>query len=284
MFDRILARLAYRARVLSGRAPRRVVFLHIPKCGGSSMHYHFKANYGSQRSGRTVMLDSMEGSAFDPASLARARTALYVAGHFGWDTLCAVDQNAFRFTILREPFKRLVSLYFYARRLERSAHPGFAKLVEAAKRLPFDAFCLNPDPQARALIDNTEARALASDYAPTSTMDNDAIIRAATNNLAMLDFVGDTQELDEAFPAIARSTHTTLIRGKTKLNRTGEEPVRIVFHRDFLADPDLRSRIELDVEIYERFRIARALCPKSQQIGHRLLRFNASPRRYEFGT
>ena len=164
------------------------------------------------------------------------------------------------------------------------SRPGFLKVAAAAKDLPFDAFCLNMDPPARALIDNTQARALASDYAPMVRADDDAIIRAATENLGSLDFVGDTQELDGAFPALAQSTRTTLMRGKTKLNRTAEEGARIMSRRDFLADPDLRSRIELDLEIYGRFRLARALCPRSQQVGQWLTRFNASLRRYEFET
>ena len=284
MFERYLTRAAHRARELSGHTPQRVVFLHIPKCGGSSLNSHFKSNFGSQRSGRTVMLDSMEGSASDPQALARARAALYVSGHFGWNTLAAVDQGAFRLTMLREPYHRMVSLYLYARSVEHTVHPGFVRVVALAKRLSFDAFCLTADPLARALIDNTQARALAHDYAPFVERDGDAVVRAATANLASLDFVADTPDLDCAFPQLARRTRTALIKSKTKLNRTRHAPLRLISRRDFLADPDLRARIELDLEIYERFRLARALCPRSQRLGQWLLRFNSSLRRHEFET
>lgn len=203
---------------------RRIVFLHIPKCAGSSVNKHFKANIGSGRSGKAVLLNSMTGSADDPVQVARAKAAPFVGGHFGWRTLEAVRGEAFCFTVIREPVARLQSLYRFCRTLPPGDPAGFP--VEAAKRLGFVDFCLSDEPAVRAFVYNAQARTLASDYAPGHEVEGFAEL--ALEHLGRLDLVIPTERLDEAWPLLAERTQTRLIAAKVRKNTTvgerGEPP------------------------------------------------------------
>src|SRR5262249_11733845 len=146
-------------------------------------------------SGMSVQLDSMTGSDSDPAELERARKAFYVAGHFGWSAMGSVSEGAIRFTILREPFDRLKSLFQFVRGKTRLKHPTFARVALAAARMDFAEFCLTDEPEVRALVDNAMARTLASNYFPFQASDPLTTVQAALANLDTLDFVVDIKDL-----------------------------------------------------------------------------------------
>lgn len=262
MIQRYLPRLRFLCRALQGAKPVRVAFLHIPKCAGSSIHVHFKANYGSQRSGRTVLLDTMHGSADDPAVIARARAALYVSGHFGWRTLATVGQSAFRFTVLRDPVERLRSLFRYAASLGTSNHPGFAALARSSQRRCFEEFCLDAAPLARAMLDNAQTRTLAHDYHPLNACDAAATLRAAKANLDELDLVCEADALSQVLPCIAQRTSTSIVPAKTHVNRSREtEAGAPITTRDFLADSSLSKLVALDMDLLEHARGLRFFAP-----------------------
>ncbi|HVZ99925.1 MAG TPA: sulfotransferase family 2 domain-containing protein [Caulobacterales bacterium] len=250
MLERSWPRVLFHLARLAGRRAPRVVFLHIPKCGGSSINYHFKSNYGSQRSGRSVLLDSMEGTAFDAGALGQARRALYVGGHMGFETLEQIAEDAICFSIVREPFSRLRSLYAYSRGITQTNHPGFARLAEMAKRSNFADFCLCDDPDARAMLDNAQARALAGAYYPFRHGDPAETLRAARRNMEALDFVLDMRRLTAAFPCIARRTGTRVVKGKTHANRSPDAGRPEMSRAEFMRVPELRARVALDLELY----------------------------------
>lgn len=250
MLERKLLRLRYRLKCLIGDQPRRVVFMHIPKCGGTSVHRHFKTNFGNSRSGKIAMLDSMEGVLQKPAVIENARAAQYVSGHFGWNALEAIGQDAFRFTIVREPFERLKSLYLYSRTRTHTDHRILAKMFAAAKAMDFGSFCLTSDPELRALIDNAQTRTLAHDFYPFHTQDSVSLIRTAAANLWSLDFVVDTSDLDEAFLPLASRTDTRMV-GRLHLNETPRNNGVGMSRQEFESDRRLYALIAQDLDLYE---------------------------------
>ena len=140
MLERKWLRFRYRINCIVGRQPKRVAFLHIPKCGGTTVFQHFKTNIGGGRSGRIAQCDSLSFAKLDAKALERSRRARFVSGHFGWTALSAAGADAFRFTVLREPFDRLVSLYKFSRTKQHSDNPIFSAVFEAAKQRSFGDF------------------------------------------------------------------------------------------------------------------------------------------------
>jgi hypothetical protein len=195
------------------------------------------------------LLDSVI-NASDPEAIGRAKKAQFVAGHFGWDTLEHVRGGAVTFTVLREPFDRLRALYTFARKPRLIAHPAFAKLAETATRTDFATFCLNDDPDVRAMTDNAITRTLASDYFPI-VPERKADAATACNHLDELDFVADVARLSEALPRLAEATKTRLIEGHGWLNSTRTQAPVEMSRKDFLADSHLRARIAQDLEVYD---------------------------------
>jgi Sulfotransferase family len=241
--------------MLLGQSMPRVAFLHIPKCGGTSINYHFKSNYGGGRSRFVVLLDSMTGSATDPEQIAQARKAQFVGGHHGWATHQKVSQGAFSLTVLREPFSRLRSLYLFLRHSKRLKHHVFAKLAADARSHGFGDFCLLPDQDLRALVDNTQTRTLAGDFYPFEAVDRGQAVRAATNNLASFDMVADSKHIDAALPLLAAKTGTSVIESKTQRNRSpGVERVDLD-RAEFMSDPRLFSLVAQDLDVYEHARL-----------------------------
>jgi len=254
MLKRAWLRLQFQLKRLAGEAPPRVAFLHIPKCGGTSINYHFKSNFGGARSSMSVQLDSMTGSASDPAELERARKAFYVAGHIGWSAFASVSDGAVRLTVLREPFDRIKSLFQFVRGGKQLKHPTFARVAQSAARMDFAEFCLTDESEVRALVDNAMARTLASDYFPFEASDPLATVRAAKANLDTLDFVFDIRELSAALPRLAQATGTTILPGRDWLNKSEPVAEEVMSRKHFLNDRKLFARIAQDLDVYEHVR------------------------------
>jgi hypothetical protein len=248
MTSPLYARARFHLQRLIGSPPPQVVFLHIPKCAGTTINRHFKSNFGGARSGHTVMLDSYVGNAREAGVLDQARSAQYVAGHFGWSAMSGLGERAFTFTVLRDPFERLQALYRFARKPRRIRHPAFARLASAAARMDFTAFCLHDACDVRAYVDNAITRTLAHDYYPyrsTSLAD----VRLATAHLRTFDLVLQTATLSSCLNELARATGTLRVGGGDRLNRTDDAP--LMPREAFITDPRLYARIAYDQEVWE---------------------------------
>ncbi|HLY06762.1 MAG TPA: sulfotransferase family 2 domain-containing protein [Rhizomicrobium sp.] len=188
-----------------------IVFLHIPKTAGQSVHHFLK-------------------SLVEPAAVAPARVneQLYLlsvpelrgyrlfSGHLDWSLLDCVQPPRFVFTILRDPVERILSFYFFLRseaqklseeELNRPENQG----KHAVLHLSCDEYFTGGKPHIRTFLDNhydnfymyffagrtydARQRLLARQAADKS-FTTERILQMAFDNLALLDGVYTIDRLD----------------------------------------------------------------------------------------
>lgn len=104
------------------------VFLHIPKTAGTSVQHHLEDTFDNHKLYRE---HSDNLYRFSPGELSRYDV---FAGHFNYDSLQYIPRKKLSvFTFLREPRKRLISLYHFWRAHEPD-HPNFHEGMEIANR------------------------------------------------------------------------------------------------------------------------------------------------------
>lgn len=191
---------------------RRLVFLHLPKTGGTTLDHHFAQGFAPGE----ICPEHGPGLHRMPAEeLARYR---YFSGHFVYDQLRCIPGPLFTVTVLRNPVERLLSAYYFLKRHRPehlTAHP--MREAEIARQCPdLLAFLRRPEPEIRYYIDNTMARNLAGGVnlaedggyvfpaggsgVPISELE---IMHRATGNLMAVDVVGFTHNLGQVYARVA---------------------------------------------------------------------------------
>jgi hypothetical protein len=175
-----------------------LVFLHVPKCGGTTVHEWLAAVLapGALSPERNRM----------PADLTAGRARelqqhRVFSGHFDVVDLAQFPGPQRRFTVLRDPVDRLVSLYDYWRAY-RPDHIEQHDLVgpRAARSMSFDEFVCGTDPRIVHDVDNTYVRTFTglirtSDPIP----DPEAALARAAEFVDSLDHVGHLDRLADTF-------------------------------------------------------------------------------------
>jgi len=87
-----------------------IVFLHIPKTAGQSVHAALEKLVGDSAKVSPIRVHTQ---ASDESQMPPGY-ALY-SGHLDWTELDSLPSDRFAFTILRDPRERIASLYFYLR-------------------------------------------------------------------------------------------------------------------------------------------------------------------------
>ncbi|SDF37093.1 sulfotransferase family 2 domain-containing protein [Limimaricola pyoseonensis] len=95
-----------------------VVFLHVPKTAGQTIHHQLAAAVGRDKVSpiRTHTQAGRE-SQLPPGYRLHS-------GHIDWTDLETLPQDRFVFTVLRDPRERIASFYFFLRREAERAAPG----------------------------------------------------------------------------------------------------------------------------------------------------------------
>lgn len=193
----------------------RYVFMHVPKCGGTSVHHHLTAHFPAD-----AISPARQNDILAVPALRIAQSRLF-SGHYDQRAIDIVPGTTkCVFTVLREPRARLVSVYRYlaAHRPGRAAYIGSA-LADIARTHDFVGFLkaalrINP-----AAVDNTYARTFGS-VLPVSRWEVAAdaawlsrygdigetrwadIVAGAAARLASLQHVGRLETIDADLPAI----------------------------------------------------------------------------------
>lgn len=188
-----------------------IVFLHLPKTAGQTVHNALVRAIGPERISPVRVHTQVrpESTQFPPGH------ALY-SGHLDWDRIDVLPPGRFTFTVLRNPFERIASFYFYLRSEALRLPSGALLLPEnigRARALDWtaDDYFFGGEPQWQSFIRDHYDNFYCA-YFASRRMRGGAAIRAlppaeavarARRGLAQLDGVFDAANLGPLEAAMA---------------------------------------------------------------------------------
>jgi len=100
---------------MPGIQKKKLIFLHIPKAGGTTLTNVIRKNYERDR---IYTLDGTRDAMLAFKNFSKEKIAKYdcVQGHMGFGFHKLFEGPVHYITILREPIERVISLYFYIKR------------------------------------------------------------------------------------------------------------------------------------------------------------------------
>lgn len=109
--------------------PKKILFDHLPKCGGSSLNLYLEAHYPRKKIFSTIGSNPMASVELFKA-LPQYKRYDYdlVIGHLAHELLNYVDPEHLTITVLRDPVDRIISHYYYAKRT--TGHYLYSKIHE----------------------------------------------------------------------------------------------------------------------------------------------------------
>ncbi len=194
-------------KVQPGR--RGVAVVHIEKTAGTSLaHYLARALPGAP--GADTIL-SMPAHLFTPIFGVDAPPVL--RGHFDLPAVRRAGGDRFVLTLLRDPRRRVLSLYRYWRAIDPAMLPEWQDHagVQAARKCLLLDFLRHPDPAVQDFISNVYVRRLTGLYhtgAARDPLEEDrpGAVAAAVAALIGLDFVGIAEDMPTSLNLLAAAT------------------------------------------------------------------------------
>lgn len=189
----------------------RLVFLHHPRTGGTSLHASFAAAFRPDEICPERFARLHEHG---PEALLRWR---FFSGHYRHDQFWAIAEPRVLVTVLREPRARILSLWRYWRAIDPAVVGAHAlEGPRLAQALPLRDFLRSDHRDVRLAIDNAMACHLAGDAMPlggarfgrftdlgATPLDPTALLERAQRMLFRYDVVGFTEALDAVHARVA---------------------------------------------------------------------------------
>jgi hypothetical protein len=131
-----------------------LIFLHIPKTAGQSVHHYLRTNFSDNE----IFPARINDQALN-YSIKEIKQYSVFSGHFDISLLDIIDQPKFVFTILRKPIDRILSYYFYLRNEAKKLSPEEINSpqrqgMKAVLELSPDQYFCNQNLKIRPFIDN----------------------------------------------------------------------------------------------------------------------------------
>ena len=179
----------------------KVVFLHVPKCGGTTLHDILGQWYGPQNMHpeRFNELYSYTG--------AQLASSLVFSGHYDFYATTLIPGPQQLISFLRDPAERLVSLYnFHRAHTPEIIERNNLLLPRWANEYDIDAYFAQPEIRAHPAVNNMIVRVFSNIpqttpsviSGPLRDIDMDTMLEQALENLEKFAFVGfmDTYDTD----------------------------------------------------------------------------------------
>jgi Wzt C-terminal domain/Sulfotransferase family len=172
---------------------RPLVFCHIPKTGGTSIHRFISAAYGVDS-----VSENVDSENYSSAVHALARYSAII-GHFWFRPGEQLDPNRLNVTVLRDPVDRVVSQYYFYRQLGPTIHPSAPE-----RSMELQSYVTSELPTVLAATSNFQTRLLAPlglSLESVDPSDNDLLL-AAQRAVDSFDLVGIFPDLEDTAACI----------------------------------------------------------------------------------
>jgi len=227
------------------KSGRSIVFLHIPKAAGTTLHRIIERQYPPATL-LTFGADA-QGSVRKFKELPEARRAeiQVLKGHMAFGLHEFFPQHATYITILRDPIERTISYYYHI--LRNPTHYLYQRVVPQELSIE-EVVCgeMTPD------LDNGQTRLLSGVWndVPCGRCTSDMLEQAKRNLRDHFAIVGLAERFDETL-LLLRRVFQWRWRGLfyVRANVTPNRPRRDRFPHSTLES--LRKYNELDIELYE---------------------------------
>ncbi|MGF1522347.1 MAG: sulfotransferase family 2 domain-containing protein [Leptolyngbyaceae cyanobacterium] len=179
----------------------RLFFVHIPKTAGTTFNAFLDQQFYLAQIAPREVFDKyelrMQRNDFQEYLNELKQFSLF-RGHYGYEIFKDFIDEYITLTILRDPFKRVISLYndWRSKSEEHLKHTRDSEksLALLAKQLSFQEFFQAEHPLIPLFFHNGQARQLA--YSLVSDFEEDKLQDLALHNLNKIDYVGTTEAFD----------------------------------------------------------------------------------------
>lgn len=183
-----------------------VIFLHLPKTAGQTIHAGLEDAYGV-----SAMFPWRDDIGVLRQALSTISRYRVFSGHISWRLLDCVRGPSFIFTILRDPPKRIMSMYLYLKRKSKNENIVGDILIDAVDKYSVDDFFNNMNLPERRVIDQTFDNLYTfyfgyrsfDGYSIYNSLNNEfnieigAVVDMALSNMAYIDHIGVINNMEE---------------------------------------------------------------------------------------
>ncbi|WP_417612400.1 sulfotransferase family 2 domain-containing protein [Owenweeksia hongkongensis] len=214
------------------RNKTKVLFLHIPKTGGTAVKKALKKKFKPKE---LQLIYGFENFKMGVRDFATNKKSLGI-GHFGWEPeMENMFKDAFKITFLRHPVARVISHYWH---FQRSTLEG----DQYVKEMSFEDFLETPFAQ------DWQTRRLGGGLYDASLTGEACFEEALKNVESRFEFVGITEEMDKS--AAILSKRLSIDIGDVK--RKNVNPEKAKEHEMALKyEAVILAKNQYDLQLYE---------------------------------
>jgi hypothetical protein len=241
----------------------RLVFLHVPKTGGTTLHHHFSTHFTPEETCPERF------SGLDRYSVNELEQWRYFSGHFNTDEIKRIPKPVFVVTVLRNPIERLLSNYYFWKR-HTSAYIAQHGLhyVQLTKAGTLSEFLRSTDPTlisnrrnsitlqtAGAVLAQPDGNQLFKGGEAVGWLSDAQLLQQALSNLLSFNLVDDISRLKDVYSTVAQTFGMIPLNDLPSMNTRYEvDDVREPWEEELIT-PEIQGLLEqstnLDRVLYE---------------------------------
>lgn len=203
---------------------KKIIFLHIPKTAGQSVHAALVDAYGAD-----AVCPARVNEQLAKMSVAELNRYKVFSGHLDWSLLDCIKGPRYLFTILRDPRDRILSFYFFLRDQAKKLSPEELRKpqnqgLNAALNLHPRDYFMGGEPSLRSFLDDHydnfytyffagryyQARRSLAGLLQRGVLTREKLLQLAVSNLGILDGVFHVTNMRPVFEIISELSGVTI--------------------------------------------------------------------------